>query len=60
MQERQTIQKTVIYEMLKALDHPTATEVYARLKDSYPTISRATVFRVLGGFSSKGKALELR
>lgn len=60
MQERQTKQKTVIYEILKSLDHPTATEVYASLKDSHPTISRATVFRVLGGFSSSGKALELR
>ena len=60
MQERQTKQKQIIYEALQTLDHPTATEVYASLKDSHPTISRATVFRVLGGFSSSGKALELR
>lgn len=60
MQERQTKQKTIIYEALKALDHPTATEVYANLQETHPTISRATVFRVLGGFSQSGKALELR
>ncbi len=60
MQERQTKQKTVIYEALCALNHPTATEVYARLQETNPTISRATVFRVLSGFADGGKALELR
>ena len=60
MQERQTKQKTIIYDALCALDHPTATEVYACLQETNPTISRATVFRVLAGFASGGKALELR
>lgn len=60
MQERQTKQKTAIYEVLKRLDHPTATEVYADLQASNPSISRATVFRVLGGFAQSGRALELR
>lgn len=60
MQERQTKQKQIIYEALKALDHPTATEVYGYVHEKYPTVSRATVFRVLGGFAANGKALELR
>ena len=60
MQERQTKQKTAIYDVLCELDHPTATEVYTRLQESNPTISRATVFRVLSGFADSGKALELR
>lgn len=60
MQERQTKQKGIIYEALKTLDHPTATEVYGWVKEKYPTVSRATVFRVLGGFASCGKALELK
>ena len=60
MQERQTKQKSIIYEALKALDHPTATEVYGCVREQYPTVSRATVFRVLGGFALHGKALELR
>ena len=60
MQERQTKQKAIIYERLKALDHPTATEVYASMQKDYPSISRATVFRVLGGLASRGKALEIR
>lgn len=60
MQERQTKQKQIIYDALQTLDHPTATEVYAYVHNEYPTVSRATVFRVLGGFATNGRALELR
>ncbi|MBQ9729322.1 MAG: transcriptional repressor [Clostridia bacterium] len=60
IQERQTKQKSAIYEALCTLDHPTATEVYGYVHERQPSISRATVFRVLNGFSSAGKALELR
>ena len=60
MQERQTKQKQIIYEALQTLDHPTATEVYGWVHETYPTVSRATVFRVLGGFAANGRALELR
>ena len=60
MQERHTKQKQIIYDALKTLDHPTATEVYAHVHSHSPTVSRATVFRVLGGFAQNGKALELK
>lgn len=60
MQERQTKQKQIIYDALKALDHPTATEVFGYVHGLYPTVSRATVFRVLSGFADNGRALELR
>lgn len=60
MQERQTKQKQIIYDALTTLDHPTATEVYGYVHEHFPTVSRATVFRVLGGFAANGKALELR
>lgn len=60
MQERQTKQKQIIYDALKTLDHPTATEVYGFVREAHPTVSRATVFRVLGGFATSGRALELR
>ena len=60
MQERQTKQKQIIYDALKTLDHPTATEVYGYVRNEHPSVSRATVFRVLGGFASNGRALELR
>ena len=60
MQERQTKQKQIIYGALCTLDHPTATEVFSWVHEEYPSVSRATVFRVLGGFVSSGKALELK
>ena len=60
MQERQTKQKQIIYDALKTLDQPTATEVYSYVHMQYPSVSRATVFRVLGGFAENGRALELR
>ena len=60
VQERQTKQKSIIYDALKTLNHPTATEVYGYLRERYPSLSRATVFRVLNGFATSGKALELR
>ena len=60
MQERQTKQKAAIYDALCMLNHPTATEVYAQLQETNPTISRATVFRVLSGFADGGKALEIK
>ena len=60
MQERQTKQKQIIYDALRTLDHPTATEVYGYVHEQYPSVSRATVFRVLGGFAGNGRALELR
>jgi len=60
MQERQTKQKQIIYSALCALDHPTATEVFGAVHEEYPSVSRATVFRVLGGFVTGGKALELK
>ena len=60
MQERQTKQKQIIYDALKTLDHPTATEVFGYVHENYPTVSRATVFRVLSGFADNGRALELR
>ena len=60
MKERQTKQKLIIYEGMKALNHPTATEVYEWVHEKAPNVSRATVFRVLGGFADSGKALELK
>lgn len=60
MQERRTKQKSIIYEGLKTLNHPTATEVFEWVHKKAPSISRATVFRVLGGFAASGKALEIK
>jgi len=45
---RTTPQREVIYgSLLKKRDHPTADEVFARVKSEMPTISLATVYNCL-------------
>lgn len=52
---RKTKQKQAVYEALTQLDHPTATQVYEYVHAQNPTLSRGTVFRVLGGFAANGQ-----
>ena len=55
MPERNTRQKSIIYEALCRLDnHPTAECVYDAVHERYPAISRSTVYRVLNRFSENG------
>lgn len=45
---RSTPQREVIYDvLLKKRDHPTADEVFARVKTELPTVSLATVYNCL-------------
>lgn len=45
---RATPQREVVYDMLlRKRDHPTAEEVFARVKSELPTISLATVYNCL-------------
>lgn len=45
---RSTPQREVVYNvLLKKRDHPTADEVYARVRSELPTISLATVYNCL-------------
>lgn len=61
MQERNTLQKRIVHEKLIELgNHPTADEVVARVQESYPTISRATVYRILNKLADSGEALRVR
>ena len=52
---RHTKQKQAILEALDRLDHPTATEVYKYVRKCNPSLSRGTVFRVLGAFAESGR-----
>lgn len=56
---RNTKQKCIILDALRALDHPSATEVYAYVREIDPTISRSTVFRILSNNAEEGKILRL-
>lgn len=45
---RNTLQKDIVKRSIgDANDHPTAEEVYNRLHDEFPHISKATVYRIL-------------
>ena len=58
MPTRNTVQKRMISEQLHALgDHPTVDEVYEAVRELRPTISKATVYRVLRQMADSGDAL---
>lgn len=56
---RNTRQKKIILDALQRADHPTADELYGEIAKDYPTLSRGTVFRVLGQFVQSGVACKL-
>lgn len=47
-------------DALTELDHPTADQIYECLHEKYPSISKATVYRVLNRLSEEGEILHLR
>ena len=55
MAERNTMQKEIILSALcRMANHPSADEVYRFVHEEYPSISRATVFRVLNKLAENG------
>lgn len=60
MAERQTMQKTIIYAALCELaNHPTADMVCDRVQREFPTVSKATVYRVLKQMTEQGRILRI-
>ena len=59
MKRRSTKQRESVYEALTSLYHPTAEEVYEKLKADSKDIGRATVFRNLAILSEEGRAVKL-
>ena len=60
MKERHTVQKDVIYAALCELkNHPTADAVYEQVRAAHPTISKATVYRVLNRMAELGTVLRI-
>ena len=57
--KRNTEQKRIIYNALMLADHPTASELYEKIREDNPHLSRATVFRVLGQFAEDGVVRKL-
>ena len=61
MEKRNTIQKKLVLDAVNRLDcHPTADEVYAEVVRTHPTVSKATVYRNLGGLSEEGRLRYIR
>ena len=59
--ERNTIQKTIIKEtVLNMCTHPTADEVFDAVKDKFPNIGRATIYRVLSDLAEKGEIYRVK
>ena len=57
---RNTLQKQIIIHTLKEMSwHPTASQIYEKLHSHYPSISKATVFRVLNQACQAGVAMQV-
>lgn len=57
---RNTIQRALVLEAVRSLhDHPTSSDVYDVVREKYPNISRATVYRNLGVLAKKGEVLRV-
>ena len=60
MQQRNTAQKKAIFSSLSSRkDHPSATKLYEDLKEKYPNLSKATVYRVLNAAAEAGEILRI-
>lgn len=53
---RNTIQQDIICKTVKGMcTHPSPDEVYEKVHEEYPSIGRATVYRVLNKLAQKGE-----
>ena len=60
MSTRNTLQKEIIRSTLCTLkSHPTASMLYELIHSKHPSISRSTVYRVLGQMAEEGTILRL-
>ena len=58
--ERLTSQKKAVLDYLKSTKaHPSAQEVYLKVKKKMPQISQGTVYRILKSLKEKGQAQEI-
>ena len=58
--EKITSQKEIIFDYLKnTTSHPTVEEIYSKVREKLPRISRGTVYRILSSFKNKGKIIEI-
>lgn len=57
---RNTIQRALVLEAVRSMSgHPTSADIYERVREKYPNISRATVYRNLGVLADRGEVLRV-
>lgn len=56
---RQTLQRSIVLETVRLLNHPTAEEVYEAVHSEYPGISKGTVYRNLNLLSGRHSILHI-
>ena len=57
---RMTPQRMALVRIIAASDgHPSATQLYERVKSEYPTMSPATVYKTLNLFKEMGEVFEI-
>ena len=60
VKERITSQKKVILDYLQGVTtHPTAEEIYNKVREKLPRISRGTVYRILNNLKKNGDVQEI-
>ncbi len=57
--KRYSMQRDMILNALRQLDHPSAPEIYERVRMTYPQISLGTVYRNLNVLAEAGEILRL-
>ncbi len=59
--KRNTLQKRIVFDVFcNMTNHPSAGMVYEEVARSYPSISKATVYRLLAEFAEEGKISRLK
>lgn len=59
MKVRNTIQRDLVLEAVRRLNHPTADEVYNEVSAVYPRVSRGTIYRNLNLLTENGILLKI-
>lgn len=58
---RNTVQRDIILQAVRELkNHPTADEVYKKISETHPRISRATVYRNLRFLAESGQISQIK
>ena len=61
MATRNTVQKAIVLDALRTLaNHPTVDAVYDYVHATHPSISKATVYRILSKMSDENQVLRVR